>query len=598
MKKSHIASIALYGSLFLAGSILLNACLFKWLTHDQGSGLLTTISEPFQALLSTGQIQFNGVLSLYALISIIATSICLFKNGVWRYIGFHLVALLILFVLASFGALWLYIRLFLNDPHYPIRFADLYFLFHPRYGEVDYSLLSIMLAYGVAVFVYASYLIFKVFGVGMTLGKSRFAHAIDIDRAGLFNAYGKGIVLGKSIYGMLRYTLYEPILIISGVGGGKTKSIAVPNLFELPNENFIVTDVKGEIYETTAPYRLAIGNAVQKFQPESDDTARYNPFALIRPSHVGSDLDMIFNTIIPDSKDPIWANVGRNIGKMIALFLIEHHKKTPTFQEIFTIACSPTLVEALTDAFELLESQSLKNLAGMFLQYNTKFRQEALVNTQNFLQPFDEKRLAYATSGNDFDFSTLRKVPTTIYLVVPANTEIYNGICAMFFEQAIRLSAQANEPSPDKLTLNLLIDEFGNLPKMPAVDKGTSWLRSYRIRIIAFVQRISQVEAIYGRTGKDSFLSCPVKVAFKVDSENDRQFVSRLTGKTTVKVRNHSNSQGGGSVSYQKQAKDLMTPDEVGRLPYKNLLICVTGHHPIKARKNFYTKNREYKGFY
>ena len=62
----------------------------------------------------------------------------------------------------------------------------------------------------------------------------------------------------------------------------------------------------------------------------------------------------------------------------------------------------------------------------------------------------------------------------------PTLQGIYHSICALDF----------NEPDPDEVSITAIIDEFANLPKMPSIAKGVSFLRSYRIRVCAFVQHI------------------------------------------------------------------------------------------------------------
>ena len=184
----------------------------------------------------------------------------------------------------------------------------------------------------------------------------------------------------------------------------------------------------------------------------------------------------------------------------------------------------------------------------------------------------------------------------TIYLVMPANTATYGPICSIFFEQMLRLTTAKSENSQDVLPINAIIDEFANLPKMPSLAHGVSFLRSYKIRVCTFVQLISQLKDVYGDSKKDSLMAAPIKVAFNVSSFEDAKYFSALAGKKTVKVKNESTQQNlNFSTNTHKQLKDLISPDEVMRLNKGKMLIFRTGFNVVKARKNFWFHCKRYK---
>ena len=73
----------------------------------------------------------------------------------------------------------------------------------------------------------------------------------------------------------------------------------------------IVTDLKGEIFRSTAGYRKSRGNQVFLFAPGSDRTHRYNPLVFIRTDRGDrtTDIQNIASILIPeriDSENSIW----------------------------------------------------------------------------------------------------------------------------------------------------------------------------------------------------------------------------------------------------------------------------------------------------
>ncbi len=505
------------------------------------------------------------------------------KSGLSRFLGLQLA--LFLGVIASILGLttWLEGRVFEGLSGFTPSLADFFqFCEEGRSGfwlSLGVSLLLIAGGYG-------AYLAKNFSGVGQPLGQARFSHGWDLYRAGFFSK--TGMVLAKSLYGKLRYSGFEPIIVVSGTGGGKTKAVVIPNMFELTDENIVVTDIKGEVYHKTHQYREALGQKVFRFEPASKTTHRYNPLGLVRESHLDEDLDMIFKTLIPDSNDPLWADGSRNVAKMLAMFEILELKKTPTLQGIYETICDRNFSEKIPLMLDEIKTQRVANLFGKFLFTRDKTQKDLLLNAQEYLSKFDSPNLAYGTSGNDFDFKDLRKIPMTIYLIMPANTETFGPIAAIFFEQMIRLTTENNEPGKEEYSINAFIDEFGNLPKMPSIAKGISFLRSYRIRVCAFTQHIAQLKAVYGEESKEGFLASPLKLAFNITSKQDADYFSALAGKKTVTLKNESfRGDLSLNISAQKQLRELIQPDEIMRMSRSKLLIYRSGFQVVRARKNF-----------
>lgn len=528
---------------------------------------------------------------------LLSASICIYFGKIYRFIGIQLMYFLLAVLVASSIMVMIDGFLFKGFTHFipwpnqilaAIQMSD-YFRDHE-------FVFSFVIGFGFVFFVYGLYMIKAFFHLGQVLGKARIANGLEIYRTGLFSK--TGFVIGESQYGTLRYAGYEPMIFVSGTGGGKSSAVVIPNLFELTDENIVVTDIKGEIYAKTAAFRRAIGQKVLRFEPENSQTHCYNPLALVKKETIDEDLDIIFKTIIPDSQDSIWADGSRSIAKMLVMYEILEKNETPTLNHIYQSICHPEFDEMVTNIYPLIKTPRIANLLGKYLSAKDKTKRDLLLSAQEYLSKFDSPNLAYATSRNDFDFDEFRHQPMTIYLIMPANTETYGTICAIFFEQMIRLCTQKNNPQQNEYTINAMIDEFANLPKIPSIAKGVSFLRSYRIRVCAFVQQISQLKEVYGEDKKENFMAAPIKVAFNVTSLNDAKYFSSLAGKKTIKLHNETLHQDMSmNISTQKQYQDLLSAEEIMRLKKSQMLIYVTGYNVIRGKKNFWFKNKAYQDY-
>ncbi len=575
--------------------LVISSFIYQWIMNTTPGNFKEALFYP---ILSARDGYYLAPMTSFVLAGLIMIA-CVFMwiGKVYRFIGLQIIYALFAVTAASmitviiYGYLFEQLGSFIPSPKYILAAIEL----NRKLQDNDLFFAS-LIGFGLVGVLYGAYIFKEFFYLGRELGKARFANGLDIHNAKLFSE--TGFVLAKSFYGKLKFPSCEPIIFVSGTGGGKTSSVVIPNMFELINENIVVTDIKGEIYEKTHQYRMAIGNKIYRFEPGSSDTHRYNPLGLVRKEHLDEDLDIIFKTLIPDSHDPIWADGSRSIAKMMAMYEILEMEKTPTLQSIYRSISNRSFLVNIPTMYEHVKNERVRNLVGRFMLVRDKAKSDLLMSAQEYLSKFDSSNLAYATSSNDFDFRDLRKTATTIYLVMPANTETFGPIFSIFFEQMIQLTTEKNEPDGDEYTINAIIDEFANLPKMPSISKGISFLRSYRIRVCAFVQQISQLKEVYGDNRKESFVSSPVKVAFNVTSKLDAEYFSGLAGEKTLKVSNETIHQDlTMNVSSNRQYQKLISPDEIMRLENKIILIYCAGAHVIKAKKNFWFESYKFNCF-
>ncbi|MBE8215894.1 MAG: type IV secretory system conjugative DNA transfer family protein [Endozoicomonadaceae bacterium] len=424
------------------------------------------------------------------------------------------------------------------------------------------------------------------------LGCAHFANIFDLNRSDLLQQ--EGICLGHTFYGPLRHTGFEPILCIGGTGGGKTSAFVIPNVLELKYDSLIITDIKGEIFELTGRYRQKIGD-VYIFDPENPNTTPYNPFELIRIDTFYEDLDLIFSVLIPESKEPIWSMGSRSIAATLVCMMNTTQQK-PTLFAVYQALCRPDLREEIAQFYELNTlNPQLKALCGKCLSVREEQFKDLSLQAQEYLSCFNQPNLSKATNSNAFNFHLLREKIQTIYIKMPANTETYGPICALFFEQLFQHSSQENNPDLSKKSITCFIDEFANLPRIPSIIKGINYLRSYRIRICLFIQHTAQLAHVYGIINKENFLAMPIKVIFNISSKEDADYFSRYCGSTTIEIKNKSEQQGRYSMQYQHQNVPLIRPDELQRLSKKYSLILKTGFVPVKSKKNFWFLHRKYR---
>ncbi|HGJ7773528.1 TPA: TraM recognition domain-containing protein, partial [Streptococcus pneumoniae] len=92
--------------------------------------------------------------------------------------------------------------------------------------------------------------------------------------------------------------------------------------------------------------------------------------------------------------------------------------------------------------------------------------------------------------------------------------------------------------------------------------------------------------------------NCDSLVYLGGNDEDTFKFMSGLLGKQTIDVRNTSRSfgqTGSGSLSHQKIARDLMTPDEVGNMKRHECLVRIANMPVFKSKKYNSIKHPNWK---
>ena len=137
------------------------------------------------------------------------------------------------------------------------------------------------------------------------------------------------------------------------------------------------------------------------------------------------------------------------------------------------------------------------------------------------------------------------------------------------------------------LHVRFILDEFANIGRIPNIDKALATFRSREMSIVIILQALAQLKAMYKNGWETLLNSCDSLLFLGGDEKETTAYLSQRAGKQTISIRNRTQNHGrtGGSTSYQKQARDLFTPDEIGRLNNNSALLFISGQYVFKDKK-------------
>lgn len=435
---------------------------------------------------------------------------------------------------------------------------------------------------------------------------------------GSTNPSSRGFVYGFTKYRGKPCYFYEPkkMIFVSGAtGSGKSRFLYLPSIDLLSYGDasngsepatLVVSDVKNELIELTGDelarrgYRVLLLDTQHPYRGQ-----RFNPLKQVLDLHAeGRDqeaeqaADAIAELVVQDDekgKGSHWTASARGLLSALVLLVSmsdecpEESKHLATVCEVLdrgTEAEGDDPAEPLKSVFRALPSgHPAKNRASQFVSSGGNELRSILSTLKVALRPFSSAPVAWMTSGSDIDPRSVLENKSAVFLHVLDEGSPYNCIAAIFLSQlwaSVQATADSNGgrlPRP----VQILGDEWGNLPRVECLPALLSLGRSFQIYWTGATQGISQLNKYGERDGRRKILAnCGVKVAMKLAEEEDRRYFTELIGKTTRHTQgtssNKAASGSSASTSYSESADDVvhawewrdMAPDRDGIVVVKH----------------------------
>jgi type IV secretion system protein VirD4 len=465
-------------------------------------------------------------------------------------------------------------------------------------------------------------------------GDARFATRADLKKAGLLGDAPEGIVVGRFGHDLLRLGGTQHVIMTAPTRTGKTTGVAIPVLLTY-GHSIVAMDLKGELYQLTSGWRAQQGQKIRVFAPydEAGRTHRFNPFQMMSgdPRVRISEIQTVGAILYPDDphKDPFWTNQSRTAFFAFASYMFEQWDQRmrqladqkappellpdpnsdpqfPSFEHIYKLSVGTGGKDTRALIHDILQGDdhgfvteatrtAFSGLAGLAEQTFSSVIGSMQEPLQQFLNPI----VAAATNASDFNVATLRREPTTIYVVIPPDklgesSKLLNIFFSTVVGQNLRTTPQEDRSIRNQLLL--LLDEFTAMGRVDVLSKRISLTAGYWVRDLSIIQSLSQLDSTYGADEARTYITNhAASIVFTPREQRDAEEYSRQLGDTTVRRRNRSVGQGGTSYSYTEERRPLMLPQELKGLGNEEELIFFEGCPPIRCSKIRYFKDPFFK---
>jgi type IV secretion system protein VirD4 len=472
-------------------------------------------------------------------------------------------------------------------------------------------------------------------------GSAGWADEYQMHAAGLFAE--RGLPIG--FLGQRRLWLEgdAPLITFGGAGTGKLTTVIGHIMCAVKDRPMIVLDPRGEIAATFMP--ALARHRINAFL--------WNPYRLHGlPSHACNPLDVIdprkatfsadcklaarsLVTVTSKSEGKYFEQRGSGWVEALLKFDAEMKGRTslPSFMRIINLIESgsmqwPDIVEAMTkSAFD-----DVRRTAGeMLAKQQDSPREFGSIMGEIYagLSFLDDPALRASLEEPELSLHSVCSggAPTIVFMMIPAEYLHQVSPALRLFLTATRIH-KTRQPGGRRLLM--LIDEAAQLGSFPTLQELYSYGRGIGIQTWTFWQDVGQIARNFGPTGVDTFLgSSQMRQFLGARDFQTAKLISNMLGTETLEyndTRAQEEAQRQKRMAAQralmgedlmqsameaahfskaaqmrtKQARKLMTEDEVLGLGGDKHVLFISGNEPlaIRADRYPYFTRREFAGLY
>lgn len=398
------------------------------------------------------------------------------------------------------------------------------------------------------------------------------------------------------------------IAVFGASGTGKSRAFARPYILQgiKRGESFIVTDPKGELYESMSPMLREEGYDVKMLNlVRLKHSDAWNCLAEIEGDEITAQIftdAIIQNTSGKDNGD-FWSMCEMNLLKALCLYVEKHPALDTNMSEVYSLLTTkqPYELDAMFDALPMNDgNKATKSAYNIFKNASDNIKGGVVIGLGSRLQVFQSKVVERMTSSKEIDLVKPGKEKCAYFCVTSDQHSAFDFIAVLFYSMLFIKLVEFADSQPGSrcpVPVNFVLDEFPNIGSIPDFCKKISTVRSRGLNISVIFQNIAQLQNRYPRGQWEEILgNCDTHLFLGCTDMTTAKFISEKTGIVTVATSSHSYTekktpfktiQSDGKSSESVGKRNLLTPDEV--LRYPDALIFIRGKKPLQIRKYDYS---------
>ena len=431
----------------------------------------------------------------------------------------------------------------------------------------------------------------------------------DPDRLGPSWTYRDGAALlgrwGERLIGRIDD---RHIITIAGSRAGKSQTVLIPNLKSYTG-SAVVIDPKGELTETTARHRRALGQKVFILDP-LDELARrgsqmrgssFNPFdellACDPQYQYGEAAALAESLIVNEGKDPHWPNSARKILHAVILHLLSGEASQPATLGTLTRFFASTRMQQdffermiVSQAFDGFPADVATTALARLRAGGTEYGSIMSTGDTQLAPLRDIDRIS---KSSDFALRDLRG-GMTLYLVLPA-TKL--GVHFRWLRLVINMALAAMERNPasrEAKPVWFILEEFAALGQMRSIEMAAGYMAGYGVKLWVILQDLTQLKTHYPQSWETFLGNAGIIQAFGNVDATTTEYLAKMLGQTTIMERQSTRltsrlmQEGDTGIKENPRHLQLLDASEItyyfARETGRQLILC-SGRPPIYLQR-------------
>ncbi len=426
-----------------------------------------------------------------------------------------------------------------------------------------------------------------------------------------------GLLIGRDPHSgkLLRHDGPGHLLTMAPTRTGKGVGTIIPNLLTA-DRSVVCIDPKGENARITARVRLKFGPGyiLDPFAVTGFKTAAFNPLDRLDPDSLdlAEDAGTLADALVFDEPgmagEAHWNEEAKALIAGLILMIVatsppdERHLGT---LRLYLTGDPQSFADLLKQMQHMPDANGL--IARAANRHLGKADREAagvLSAAQRHTHFLDSPRMVEVLKRSDFRFGDLKHQAASVFLVLPPDRlSTYARWLRLLVTQS--LTDMARDQATSTKPVLYLLDEFAALGHLAPVERAMGLMAGYGVQLWPILQDMHQLRATYGQRAGTFLSNASLSQVFGVNDIETASLIARTIGR----MDEHHVTQSWSSPSMPWKSvpstssehvvgRDLITPDEIMRLPGETMILLAQGQRPALARKIRYYADPEFRDLF